>query len=98
MNLTKKTSTTIAALTLTAILLVVILLASPQRSLQASMLNAQADFSLMTAGVLGNDDSLIIIDKNAQKIVVYALNPQNRFVPIAGYNYGTPAPVPPPKR
>jgi len=94
MNLTKKTSTAIAALTLTAILLVVILLAAPQKTVQASMLNAQADFSLMTAGTLGNDDSLIIIDKNAQKIVVYALAPNNKFVAIAGYNYGTPTPGP----
>ena len=52
----------IATLTLTAILLVVILLSSGERQAQASMINVQANFSLITAGPPGTDDALIIVD------------------------------------
>ena len=87
MTFNKKASAAIAALTLTAILLGAILLASSQQSVQAGMLNAQQDFELMTAGVVGADDSLIVLDKNAQKFVIYTLNAANKFNLVTGYNF-----------
>ncbi|MCL2646159.1 MAG: hypothetical protein FWD61_04030 [Phycisphaerales bacterium] len=92
MNFTKKTSAAVAALTLTAILLGVILLASSQQSAQAGMLNAQSDFSLMTAGPFGaTDESLIIIDKSSQTIVIYSMV-NNRFNLIGGHSYASTTP------
>ena len=91
MNFNRKTSTAVAALTLTAILLGVILLASaPARG---GMLNAQADFSLMTAGPFGADESLVIIDKSAQKIVIFTLDNRNRFNLVGGQSYASHGPA-----
>ena len=102
MNYNKKTSAAIAALTLTAILLGVILLATPQQQVQAAMLNDQTNFSLMTAGVMGGDESLIIIDKNSQKIVIYTMvvgrgNSMN-FNLVGAGNFAPPAPHGPGKK
>ena len=72
----KNASIWMAVLTLTAIVLGVILLATPQRPAEAAMLNTQAGFSLMTAGAgsTGGDDALIVVDKTSQKMIIYHLN------------------------
>jgi len=87
----------IAALTLTAIILGVVLLASPSRTAQANMLDSRPGFSMMTSGVQGNDEYLTIIDKAQQKMIVYNLV-GNTLNPIAGYDLAkamapTPAPA-----
>ena len=84
MNLNKKTSMTVAALTITAILLGVILLSSQNQTAQAAMLNSQTDFELLTAGTVGADDALFILDKNAQKMVIYTLSNNNKLNLIGG--------------
>jgi hypothetical protein len=76
-----------AALTLTAIVMVVVLLAAPQRSADAVMLNAQAGFALMTAGTPGGDEFLIVVDKTTQKMVIYKLN-GNSLDLAAGSGFG----------
>ena len=80
-----KNSSTVwtAVLTFTAIILGVILLSAPPREAQGAMLNAQAGFSLMTTGIAGGDEALIIVDKNTQKVIVYAVN-GNDLVAVAG--------------
>ncbi len=89
-----KNSALIAVLTITAILLTVILLTSNGNRAQASMLNAQADFTLMTAGAVGNDEMLIVIDKGANKMIVYNLVNGKNFKVVAGKNLN-PAPIAP---
>src|SRR5262245_4619675 len=88
MKMKKNTSIWMAALTLTAIVLGVILIAAPQRSAEASMLNSQACFSLMTAGAntTGGDDALIVVDKTQQKIIIYHLN-GNKLEVLGGRSY-----------
>jgi hypothetical protein len=84
-NMKNKSSALVAALTLTAILLGAILLATPSPTAQANMLNAQAGFSMLTAGVVGQDETLTIIDKGQQKMIVYSLV-NNTLNPIAYYD------------
>jgi predicted Na+-dependent transporter len=94
-NIKNNSSPLIAALTLTAVVLGAILLATPSRTAQANMLNAQAGFSMLTSGILANDEALTIIDKGQQKMIVYTLV-NNVLTPIAGYDLAkamVPAPV-----
>ena len=74
------------ALTLVAILLGAVLLATNSRPAEANMLNAQSGFSLMTAGAMGQDEVLIVIDKGAQKMIVYNLVNGKDLRPVAGYD------------
>ena len=84
----KKNSTALmAALTLTAIILGVILLANSAPRADANMLNSESGFSMMTAGTVGNNESLIMIDKGAQKMLVYNLVGNNLNV-IGAFNFG----------
>lgn len=83
----RNSSTWMAVLTITGIMLAAILLSAPQPAAQAAMLNAQADFSMMTAGTNGGDEALIIVDKRSQKMVIYRLN-GNSLEALAGYNLG----------
>jgi hypothetical protein len=70
----KNSSALIATLTLTAIVLGVILLATPSRPVQAAMANNQGSVVLITSGQSsGADDSLFIIDKGSGKMLVYQL-------------------------
>jgi len=88
MKLNAKYGTMMAALTFTALLMVVILLAAPQREAQAVMLNAQPGFDLMTTGTPGGDEVLICIDKSTEKVIMYQLN-GNRLDVVAGRPFGT---------
>jgi hypothetical protein len=75
----KNPSILMAALTLTAIVLAVVLLATPPRQAQALMLNNEPGLTMMTSGqAQGADELLIIIDKSTGKMLVYRLN-QNSF-------------------
>jgi hypothetical protein len=82
-----KTSALIAALILTAIVLSAILLTTSTRPAEAAMLNAQAEFSLMTAGLPGGPESLVIIDKSQAKMLVYELN-GNQFKVTGAFRFG----------
>jgi hypothetical protein len=83
----KKTSALIAALIMTAIVLCAIVLTTGNRPAEAAMLNAQADFSLMTVGLPGGNESLVIIDKNQGKMLVYELN-GNQFKVTGAFHFG----------
>src|SRR5690348_16543663 len=104
MSMKKNPSILVGALTLTAILLGVILLATPSRQAQALMLNSQPNLTMMTSGLAqGGDELLIIFDKGAGKMLVYRLN-QNTFELMGGENVGTlferagtPGTTPPPR-
>ena len=76
-----------AVLTFTAIVMGVILIATPSRDAQAAMLNVQSGFSLMTAGTPGGDEALIVVDKGSQKVIVYHLNGNSLDV-LAGGSFG----------
>ncbi len=68
-----------ATLTLTAIVLGVILLATPPRPAQANMMDNESGLTLITSGqAQGTEEMLIIIDKSTGKTLVYRLN-QNNF-------------------
>jgi len=82
----KNPTALMAALTMTAIVLGAVLLSNNARPTDAAMLNAQSGFSLMTAGVTGGNESLVIIDKASQKMVVYDLVNGNDFKLIGFYN------------
>jgi hypothetical protein len=69
----KHTSIWMAVLTFTAVILGAILLSAPDRRAEGAMLNAQSNFSLMTTGINGGDEALIIVDKGQQKMIVYVL-------------------------
>ncbi len=86
MDMKNKSNLWIATLTLSAILMVVVLLSSNERQAQASMMNAQANFSLITAGPPGTDEALIIVDKTSQKLVVFQLVNGNTLTPVSGIN------------
>jgi hypothetical protein len=70
----KKHGLYMALLTLTAIVLVVVLLAAPSREAQGVMLNAQAGFSLMTTGQPGGEEVLIVVDNSTSRMVMYQLS------------------------
>ena len=71
----KNSSVLIAVLTLTAIVLGVILLATPSRNADAHMMNSQPSLSMITTGVSGGgDEMLIIMDKNSGKMLGYRVN------------------------
>ena len=76
----KNTSLWMAVLTFTAVILAVILLSSNERPAQAAMINTQPPITLMTSG--GGDESLILIDKNKGKMIVYGLK-NNELVLVA---------------
>jgi hypothetical protein len=87
MKLNGKSGTLMAALTLTALLMVVVLLAAPQREAQGMMLNSQPGFDLMTTGTPGGDEVLIVIDKSTEKMIMYQLN-GNRLDTVAAQAFG----------
>ena len=71
----KNSSVLIAVLTLTAIILGVILLATPSRNADANMINSQPSLTMITTGVSGGgDEMLIIMDKNSGKMLAYRVN------------------------
>ncbi|MGN6370452.1 MAG: hypothetical protein ACTHN5_19530 [Phycisphaerae bacterium] len=75
MKIQKSSSVMIAVLTLTAIILGVILLAAPSRDAQAHMITNQTTLSMITTGVSGGgDEMLIIMDKNTGKMLAYRVN------------------------
>ncbi len=73
----KTTSIWTAVLTFSAVIMAAILLATNQREAQGAMINAQTGFTLMTTGVNGGDEALIVIDKTSQKMLIYNLNGNN---------------------
>ena len=90
-----------AVLTLTAIVLGVILLATPQRTAQAEMLNAQAGYTMMMTGNPGGEEDLVIVDKATQKMLVYRMQGTTLEL-TTGANFGpwftATTPVAPPAR
>jgi hypothetical protein len=75
----KNPSVLMAALTLTAIVLGVVLLATPPRQAQGQMLTNEPGLTMITSGqAQAGDELLIIIDKSSGKMLVYRLN-QNSF-------------------
>ena len=76
-----------AVLTLTAVILSAILLSGNERPVQAAMLNAQPNVTMITTGANGGDEGLVVVDKSQGKMIVYALK-GNDLVPIAGSNLG----------
>jgi len=87
MNFQKKPTAFMAALTFTALIMGVILLAAPQREAQGVMLNAQSGFSLMTTGTPGGDEVLIVVDKSSEKMIIYQLN-GNQLQILSGAQFG----------
>ena len=85
--MTKKPTVWIVVLLMTAIVMGIILLATPQRQAQAVMLNAQSDYSLLASGTPGGDEFLIVVDKKSQKLVIYSVNGNNINV-MARENFG----------
>jgi hypothetical protein len=79
----KNTSLWMAVLTFTAIILAAILLTSGERPAQAAMINAQPNFTLMTTGINGGDEALVVIDKGRQKMIIYMYR-GNELLPVAG--------------
>ena len=84
----KNTSVWMAVLTFTAVIMGAILLSSGERRAEASMLNAQTNFSLMTTGINGGDEALVVIDKAQGKIILYVLK-GNELTPVTGAKLGT---------
>jgi hypothetical protein len=79
-NLKMKTnaSVLIATLTLTAIILGVILLASPSRDAQAAMITNQPNLTMITCGISGGGDEMLIIeDKSSGRMIAYRINGSN---------------------
>jgi hypothetical protein len=71
----KSSPVLIATLTITAIVLGVILLTVPSRDVQAHMITNQPSLTMITSGVSGGgDEMLIIMDKNSGKMLAYRLN------------------------
>ncbi len=71
----KNSSVLIAVLTLTAIVLGVIILATPARNADAHMINNQPSLTMITTGVSGGgDEMLVILDKNSGKMLAYRVN------------------------
>ena len=71
----KNPSVLVAVLTLTAIILGVVLLATPTRNAEAHMMNSQPSLTMITSGVSGGgDEMLIIMDKNSGKMLAYRVN------------------------
>jgi len=60
--------------------------ASGEDGEQAAMINAQADYCLITSGVNGGDEALFIVDKASQKMVIYQIR-GTELVPLAGTNF-----------
>jgi hypothetical protein len=81
----KSVSVWMAVLTITAVIMAVILLASNERPVQASMLNAQPGVTMMTMGAGGGDEGLVIVDRATQRIIVYVMK-GNELTPVAGAN------------
>jgi len=79
----KNTSIWAAVLTFTAIILAAILLSGNPQPAEAAMINAQPGFTLMTSGINGGDEALIVIDKTKQKMIIYSFK-GNDLVPVAG--------------
>ena len=75
----KNPSILMAALTLSALVLGVVLLATPPKA-QALMLNNEPGLTMMTSGqAQSGDELLIIVDKATGKMLAYRLN-QNAFL------------------
>ncbi len=79
----KHTSVWMAVLTFTAVIMGAILLSAHDRTANGAMLNAQSNFSLMTTGINGGDEALVVVDKNQQKMIVYVLK-GNELTVFAG--------------
>ncbi|HVT79334.1 MAG TPA: hypothetical protein VHM90_01645 [Phycisphaerae bacterium] len=79
----KNSSVWMAVLTFTAVIMGAIILSSNDRRADAAMLNAQTNFSLMTTGINGGDEALIVIDKAQQKMILYVLK-GNELTPLTG--------------
>ena len=79
----KSTSLSMAVLTFTALVMAVILLSGNQRPAQASMINAQPGFTLMTSGTNGGDEALVVMDKTKLKMIIYMFK-GNDLAPVAG--------------
>jgi len=72
-----------AVLTLSAVIMSAVLLSNNSRKADAAMINPQPDVTMMTTGTNGGDEGLIIIDKRAQKMIVYMLK-GNAMRAVAG--------------
>ena len=71
----KNPSVLIAVLTLTAIVLGVILIATPSRHAEAAMLANEANVVMMTSSQpQSGDESLIIFDKGTGKMLLYRID------------------------
>ena len=79
----KSTSIWTAVLTMTALIMAVILLTNNQRPAEGAMINAQPGFTLMTSGINGGDEALVVMDKSKQKMIIYTFK-NNELVPVAG--------------
>jgi hypothetical protein len=86
-TLTKKPGVWMAVLTFTALILAVLLIATPAREAQAVMINAQPGFTLMTSGTAGGDEYLFVIDNSTNKMGIYKLNGNSLDV-MGGMDYG----------
>jgi hypothetical protein len=75
-----------AALTMMAVVLAVVLIAGPQRPAEAAMLNSQNTYSLMTAGTPGGDEFLFVVDKAQQKMAIYHVG--NQIELVGGRDFG----------
>lgn len=98
-----QSSILMAALTLTAIILGVVLLVSPQKSARADMINAKATYTLMTTSSNpGGEEFLVILDNTKQEMVVYRMQSGGLQVagggPFGGLFTPPPTPTPAPAR
>jgi hypothetical protein len=82
-----KTSVMMAVLTLMAIVLGVILLATPPREAKGEMLNAQSGYNMMMTGLPGGEEFLVIVDNTTQKMLVYRMQGTTLDL-VSGSNFG----------
>jgi hypothetical protein len=84
-----KTSALMAVLTLTAIVLGAILLATPSKEAKGEMLNEKTNYTMMmVGGAQGGEEFLMIVDKKTQKMLAYRM--QGATIELAtGANFGT---------
>ena len=85
----KSTSIWMAVLTMSAILMGVILLATPSRDASAMMVVNQNNLTMMTAGQSqGGDEFLLILDKSTGRLLAYRMD-GNQFQLVGGENMNT---------
>jgi len=85
MKAMKHSSTWMAVLTFTAVVLGAILLSSNSQKAEGAMIIDQTGFSLLTSGN-GGDESLIIIDKTRLKMIAYKLSANGAFDVVGAMN------------